>query len=235
LSAEPLVAVRGLTRRFGARTAVDRVDFEVEAGRPLALFGGNGAGKSTLLRLLCGSLRPTQGSISIAGVDPRRAPIASRNAIGLVAHGTLLYDDLSAAENLIFFGKLHGVRDPQGRARTLLASLGLARRADDPVRSYSRGMQQRVALARALVHAPPLLLLDEPATGLDVSARARFHTALHESAADGTTWILVTHAAEEGLALCPRWLFLERGRVADSGTNESPDAERLRERLSGIA
>lgn len=229
------MTARGLTRRFGARVAIDRVDFEVRSGESLALFGGNGAGKSTLLRLLAGSLRPTEGSIAIEGDEPRHAPARVRNRIGMVAHGTLLYDDLSAAENLLFFARLHGVPRPRERAKELLVALGLGDRADDPVRSFSRGMQQRVALARALVHAPPLLLLDEPGTGLDVTARARFHDALRGAAAEGATWILVTHAAEEGLALCPRWLFLERGRVEDSGTNRGLDADRLLARLREIA
>ena len=204
-------------------------------GEPLALFGGNGAGKSTLLRLLAGSLRPTQGSIAIEGSEPRHAPARVRSRIGLVAHGTLLYDDLSAEENLVFFARLHGVARAEERARELLGALGLGDRAGDPVRSFSRGMQQRVALARALVHAPPLLLLDEPGTGLDVAARSRFRDALRGAASAGATWILVTHTAEEGLALCPRWLFLERGRVADSGGSGGADADRLASRLREIA
>ena len=201
----------------------------------MALFGGNGAGKSTLLRLLAGSLRPTEGSIAIEGHEPRHAPVHVRGRIGMVAHGTLLYDDLSAEENLLFFARLHGVPRAEERARELLGELGLGDRAGDPVRSFSRGMQQRVALARALVHAPPLLLLDEPGTGLDVTARARFHAALHSAATAGATWILVTHTAEEGLALCPRWIFLERGRVTDAGANRGEDAARLASRLKDIA
>ena len=229
------MTARGLTRRFGARVAIDRVDFEVRSGESLALFGGNGAGKSTLIRLLAGSLRPTEGSIAIEGHEPRHAPARVRGRIGMVAHGTLLYDDLSAEENLLFFARLHGVPRALERARELLAELGLGDRAGDPVRAFSRGMQQRVALARALVHAPPLLLLDEPGTGLDVTARARFHDALRSAATAGATWILVTHTAEEGLALCPRWIFLERGRVTDTGTNRGEDADRLASRLKDIA
>ena len=117
MSAEPLVVARGLIRRFGATTALDGVDFTVHRGEPVALFGVNGAGKTTLLRLLSGGLKPTAGTLSIEGLDPRRAPAAARGRIGLLSHHTLLYDDLSAMENLVFFAQLHGLPSPGARAR----------------------------------------------------------------------------------------------------------------------
>jgi heme ABC exporter ATP-binding subunit CcmA len=235
LSAEILVVGRGLTRRFGATTALDGVDLTVRRGEPLALFGVNGAGKTTLLRLLAGGLKPTGGSLTIDGDDPRRAPTEARGRIGLLSHQTFLYDDLSAVENLVFFAKLHGVPQPLDRARALLGDAGLIDRADEPVRGFSRGMQQRVALARALLHDPSLLLLDEPSSGLDARSSARLEGALHDAASRGATWIIATHDVEEGLALCRRWIALDRGRVIDGGTHAGPDADRARELVRGSA
>jgi heme exporter protein A len=235
LDAALLVVGSGLTRRFGATTALDGVDLTVRRGESLALFGVNGAGKTTLLRLLSGGLKPTQGSLSIAGVDPRTAPAAARGRVGLLSHQTLLYDDLSAAENLVFFAKLHGVAKPEERARALIEEFGLTDRADEPVSGFSRGMQQRVALARALLHDPSLLLLDEPSSGLDARAATRLREALRDAATRGATWVIATHDVEEGLALCPRWISLSRGRVADSGASVGQDADRVRELVRGPA
>lgn len=235
MSAEFLVVGSGLTRRFGATTALDGVDLTVRRGEPLALFGVNGAGKTTLLRLLSGGLKPTTGSLVIEGHDPRHAPAKARGRIGLLSHHTLLYDDLSATENLVFFGKLHGLWKPEDRARALLEEVGLTDRADEPVRGFSRGMQQRVALARALLHDPSLLLLDEPASGLDARASARLREALRDAASRGATWVIATHDVEEGLALCPRWIAMRRGRVIDGGDAVGQDADRVRELVRGPA
>lgn len=228
-----LVAAHGLTRRFGATTALDGIDFEVRHGEPVALFGVNGAGKTTLLRILSGGLKPTTGSLAIDGVDPRHAPDEARGRIGLLSHHTLLYDDLSARENLEFFGSLHGLPDPASRANEMLAEVGLEDRADEPVRGFSRGMQQRVALARALLHAPSLLLLDEPSSGLDVRSSTRLRAALRDAAGRGATWVLATHDVEEGLDLCPRWVALRRGRTVDTGSSAGDDADRLRALVRG--
>jgi heme exporter protein A len=235
LNAEALVVAAGLTRRFGAATALDGVDLTVFRGEPLALYGVNGAGKTTLLRLLSGALRPTAGALSIEGVDPRTSPAAARARIGLLSHRTLLYEDLSAADNLVFFAQLHGLPEPRARAAEALLNVGLAERAGEPVRGFSRGMQQRVALARALLHEPSLLLLDEPSSGLDANASARLRQALFLAGSRGATWIMATHDVELGLALCPRWLALRHGRVIDGGTSEGADAERARSLFLGVA
>jgi heme exporter protein A len=233
LNADLLVAARGLTRRFGATTALDGIDFEVRRGEPVALFGVNGAGKTTLLRILSGGLKPTSGKLAIEGVDPRHAAADARGRIGLLSHHTLLYDDLTARENLQFFAALHGLADPAGRASAMLAEVGLEDRADEPVRGFSRGMQQRVALARSLLHEPSLLLLDEPSSGLDVRSSTRLRAALRDAAARGATWVLATHDVEEGLDLCPRWVALRRGRTIDGGVSSGEDADRLRALVRG--
>jgi heme exporter protein A len=233
LDAGLLVVARGLTRRFGATTALDGVDLTVRRGEPVALFGENGAGKTTLLRVLSGGLRPTEGTLTIEGEDPRRRPAAARGRIGLLSHQTLLYDDLSAQENLVFFAKLHGLREPEAKAREALAAAGLSDRGDEPVRGFSRGMQQRVALARALLHDPPLLLLDEPSSGLDARASARLGVALADAGERGATWVLATHDVDLGLALCGRWVAMRRGRVMDGGVSSGQNADRVRELVRG--
>ena len=229
------MVANGLTRRFGATTALDGVDLTVRRGVPLALFGANGAGKTTLLRVLSGGLKPTSGSLAIDGRDPRSAPAAARGRIGLLSHQTLLYDDLSAKENLVFFARLHGLPQPVARAQALLVEVGLSDRADEPVRRFSRGMQQRVALARALLHDPALLLLDEPSSGLDARAAARLREALRDAASRGATWVLATHDVDEGLDLCAHWIAMRRGRVMDSGVSSGADADRVRELVRGPA
>lgn len=218
-----LLTGAGLSRRFGAKSALREVDVTVRRGEPLALFGANGAGKTTLLRMLAGALKPTSGRLSI-----------DRVAIGLVTHRTLLYDDLTAEENLVLFARLHGLEDPSGRAREELEASGLTDRARDPVRSFSRGMQQRVALARALVHRPTLLLLDEPSSGLDARSSERLRATL-SGRADRVTWVVASHDVEEGLALSRRWMMLDAGRVVASGESAGPDADRARSLVLGAA
>ena len=233
MDSEFLVSASGLTRRFGATTALDDVTLNLRRGESLALFGVNGAGKTTLLRVLSGGLKPTKGTLAIDGHDPRRAPAAARGRIGLLSHHTLLYDDLSATENLVFFGQLHGVPEPLSRARLMLDDAGLGDRADEPVSRFSRGMQQRVALARALLHGPSLLLLDEPSSGLDARASAQLRGRLRDAGSRGATWILATHDVEEGLDLCPRWVAMRRGRIIDGGASAGQDADRVRLLVKG--
>lgn len=218
-----LVTGTGLSRRFGAKAALDGVDITVRRGEPLALFGANGAGKTTLLRMIAGALRPTSGRLSVGRV-----------ATGLVTHRTLLYDDLSALENLVFFARLHGQQEPQTRALAELEAVGLTDRAHEPVRGFSRGMQQRVALARALVHGPELLLLDEPATGLDARSSDRLRASLAARAHE-VTWVVASHDVEEGLALSRRWMMLAEGRVVAAGASEGADADRARALVAGAA
>jgi heme ABC exporter ATP-binding subunit CcmA len=206
-----------LTRRFGAREALSSFDLEVAPGEAVALFGGNGAGKTTLLKLAAGLLRASSGSIAVEGEDPRRVAPRSRAAIGYLAHRTLLYDDLTPFENVRFSAVLFGVADPDASTREALDRMGLAARSDDPVRTLSRGLQQRTALARALVHAPRLLLLDEPTTGLDRDAASRIVEAVKAAVRAGASAVLATHDVDAGLAAAPRWVVMDRGRAMARG------------------
>ena len=222
---------KGLTRRFGARVALDRLDLTVAAGEAIAVFGPNGAGKSTLCRLLTSTLKPTSGTIRVAGQDPRRQELTVKRMFGVVSHHTFLYDALSARENLLFFARLSGVEDPAPRVEAMLQTVGLADRGDDPVRGFSRGMQQRIALSRALLHAPEILLLDEPFTGLDPQATRWLESTITALRAGGTTILMVTHDPARGLALSDRWILLSRGRLTASGQSRATARETLEERL----
>lgn len=220
----PAIQVRGLSKKFGDRTAVRALDLDVAQGEFVALFGPNGSGKTTLIRMLAATLRPTSGTYLIAGLDPRSADRESRRRIGALFHQTFLYDELSARENLLFFASLYGVQDAASRAEALLDSMGLGERADDAVGGFSRGMQQRVALARCLISDPEVVFLDEPFTGLDPHSAARFTVALRELRRRERTVLLVTHDLRRGLELCDRFVILNRGRIVDHGSSDGLDA-----------
>ena len=217
------IEVSGLTKRFGSQAALDGIAFRLGRGESLAVFGPNGAGKTTLTRILTSTLRSTAGTIRIEGHDPREDEIRTRRTLGLISHQTFLYDDLSARENLVFFGRIHGLGDPRLRADALLESVRLEDRADDPVRTFSRGMQQRLALARCLIHDPQIVFLDEPFTGLDPYAASLFRATLERLRADGRTILLVTHNLTEGLELSDRWMILARGRIVAEGVSAGTD------------
>jgi heme exporter protein A len=208
----PVVEVRGLTRRFGGRRAVDEVSFTLGAGECLALFGPNGAGKTTLLRMLAGLLKPTSGTARIGGMTVPGGG-ATRAAVGLISHEHMLYDALTARENVEFTARLYGVRDPRAAATSALERIRMLDRADAAVRSLSRGMQQRVSIARAMVHGPQVVLLDEPFTGLDAAGAAALTAMLCELEHDGASLILVTHNLAEGLELATHAAIMRAGRL----------------------
>lgn len=210
----PRLEAEGLVRSFGAATAVDGIDFRLDPGQVLTLFGPNGAGKTTLLRLLSGSLRADGGTLRLDGapLDTRSPEWQAR--VGVLSHRGFLYAHLTARENLHFYADLYGLDDPGPRIEARLAAVGLAERADDRVREFSRGMAQRLALARTLLHDPDVVLLDEPWTGLDAHAAAVLRETL-EALRDGhRTVVLVTHNLTEGLELADRVAIQVGGRWA---------------------
>ena len=206
----PAVALRDLRRAYGERVALDGVTLSLPHGATLAVFGANGAGKTTLLRVLATLLRPHAGEARVLGCALPREGWAVRGRVGLLAHEPLLYRDLTALENLRFHARLHGVA--AGRAGELLEAVGMARRADEPVRSLSRGMAQRVAICRALLHEPELLLLDEPLANLDPGAAGAVAPLIGR--ASGATRVLISHDVEQGLAEADLVLGLRAGRPA---------------------
>jgi heme exporter protein A len=206
----PAIELRGLTRRYGERLALAEVTVAVEAGQTLAVLGPNGAGKTTLLRLLATLLRPHGGEVSVLGHPLPDESWAVRGRIGLLGHEPLLYRELTARENLRFHAALHGV-DAAGVER-LLGVVAMERRADEPLRTLSRGMVQRVAVCRALLHDPELLLLDEPRANLDPAASELVEPLVGR--ASGRTRVIVSHDPAGALAEADLVLGLVRGRVA---------------------
>lgn len=201
-----------LTKSFGTRKAVDDVSFTLPKGAFLSVFGPNGAGKTTLLGLLSTLSRPSAGTVTIAGMDARERPDAVRERIGCISHLPMLYPDLTAEENLLFFARLYGVPDPHARVKRLLDAVGLAHRRLDAVRTFSRGMTQRVSIARALVHDPEVVLLDEPYSGLDPHAVEIFDDLIGK-ARDDRTFVMVSHDLAKGFDMCTHALVLARGRM----------------------
>ena len=206
----PAVALAGVGRAYGERVALREISFTLDRGATLAVFGANGAGKTTLLRILAGLLRPHAGSARVLGAELPREAWRARGRIGLLGHDPMLYRDLTVRENLCFHARLHGVG--QERAETLVQQVGLAARADDPVRTLSRGMTQRAAICRAVLHAPELLLLDEPLANLDPGGAAAVAPLIGR--ASGPARVLISHAAEQGLAEADHVLGLRDGRQA---------------------
>ncbi|NOX63044.1 MAG: heme ABC exporter ATP-binding protein CcmA [Chloroflexi bacterium] len=208
-----LIRVQGLQKSFGRHRVLRNLNFDIEAGTSVALLGPNGAGKTTLLRILATLSRPTAGRVTIAGVDIGANPEGIRQYIGLVTHAPLLYDDLNAMENLEFFARLYGLSDAEERIRDLLTRVGLYHRRKDRVRTFSRGMVQRLAIARALLHDPPILLLDEPDTGLDPQAAEMMNDLLKELSGGERTILMTTHHLERGLEVADRVTILSGGRL----------------------
>jgi heme exporter protein A len=211
------VVAEGVRKTFDLKPVLRGVSLTVAPGATVALVGPNGAGKTTFLRILATLARPTAGEITIDGLDIRRDAQAIRQRIGFAGHIPLLYDELTAEENLLFFARMYGVQDRQARVDTLLDQVGLRLKAKDRVRNLSRGQAQRLALARALLHDPRLLLLDEPDAGLDEQGIALLEGVLRERAVAGQTTILTTHDLAWGLRVADRAVALVAGRVMYDG------------------
>lgn len=213
-----MITVRKLVKRFGLKTVLRGLDFEVREGEFVALLGPNGAGKTTFLRILASLSRPTLGEINIAGHRlPAQAATIRRN-LGVVSHLPLLYGDLNAEENLRFYGRMYGVPDICGRIDEVLELVGLMSRRRDLVRTFSRGMQQRLAIGRAILHDPEVLLFDEPHTGLDQDACDMLDRLLREVAAQGRTVVMTSHDLARVEDLASRFDVLSRGVISASAS-----------------
>lgn len=224
-----MIEVRGLKKHFGFKPILRGVSLTVAEGERMALLGANGAGKTTLLRILAALTRADSGTVSIAGLDLARDPQQVRQLIGFVAHEAFIYEELTALENLLFFGHLYGVRDARTLAVELLQRVGLERRMQDKAGTFSRGMLQRLSWARALLHRPRVLLLDEPETGLDQEGHALIDNMLAEFSASGGTVLFTTHQLERALQLSDRLLLLQGGRVIEQRQTQQTTLAELQE------
>jgi heme exporter protein A len=211
-----MITARNLYKRFGLKTILRGLDFTVEPGEFVALIGPNGAGKTTLLRILASLSRPSFGEVRIAGYRLPAQAAAVRRRLGVVSHLPLLYGDLTAEENLLFYGRMYAVPDLPNRVRHVLELVGLAERRRDLVRTFSRGMQQRLAIGRAVLHDPEVMLFDEPHTGLDQDACNMLDTVLREIAARGRTVVMTSHDLARAGDLASRFDVLSRGVIAAS-------------------
>ena len=229
-TAEPLIHVASLRKAFGTTLVLDGVDLVVRAGETVGLLGPNGTGKTTLLKILATVARPTRGQARIAGHDCAREAEQVRRIVGLVAHGTHLYDDLTAIENLTFWRRLAGQRPDPDALHAALAEVELDDCADLRVRAFSAGMKRRLSLARLLLVRPRVLLLDEPFSSLDQRARKWLEQYLHSFAAAGGAILMATHAFGRELEVVDRLVILANGRIildAPRGTLSGDEIHRL--------
>ena len=209
------VAAEDVWKYYGDYPALREIKLAVEPGSCVALLGRNGAGKTTLLRIIAGLSKAGRGRVTIFGKDARDPE--TRRRVGVLGHGISVYEELSAFENLMLFGRLYGLGDPRAAAAFWLERVGLARVADGLVREFSRGMRQRLAIARAVLHGPEVLLLDEPFTSLDDRAIEVLQTLLREALSFGCTILLSTHQLREALELATHVALLNRGQLAYQG------------------
>jgi sodium transport system ATP-binding protein len=217
-----LIEVDGISKRFGSVTALDGVSFKSSDGRITGLLGPNGAGKSTCLRVLYTVLRPDAGTARVDGIDVVGRPLDARRKLGVLPHGAGLYPQLTSRENIAYFGRLHGLKEPvlSERVEQLVERLELHEIADRRAKGFSQGERTKVALARALVHQPKNLLLDEPTSGLDVMATLALRTWLTELRARGQCIVISSHIMQEVAALCDDLVIVAHGRIVAQGTSE---------------
>ncbi len=223
------IKAEGLTKSFGPLEALRGVDLEIKKGEFYTLFGPNGAGKTTFIKILSTLAKPASGKLTINGHDAVKSPEKARAVIGVISHDPFLYENLSAFENIRFFGALYGVSGTDDRARELIDRVGLGRRAHDLVRNFSRGMKQRLAVARAIVHDPAILLLDEPYTGLDQHGAGVFGEMLSMLKTGSRTILMTTHNIEEGLDRSDRVGILAGGRIVYESRREGVQKSEFRE------
>jgi heme exporter protein A len=215
-----MITVKKLVKRFGLKTVLRGVDFDVQPGEFVALLGPNGAGKTTFLRILASLSRPSLGEVNIAGYKLPHEAAQVRARLGVVSHLPLLYGDLSAEENLRFYARMYNIANAESRITEVLDMVGLEARRRDLVRTFSRGMQQRLAIGRAVLHDPDVVLFDEPYTGLDQDASSMLDDVLKTVAAKGRTVVMTSHDLARAEDLATRFDILSRGVISASASRK---------------
>ncbi len=231
------IVIKGLRKSYGDWPVLWDLDLEVGWGQVLVVFGDNGAGKSTLLKLISTQAKPDAGEVYVNGASSRRQPDLVRRAVGVVAHSDFLYEDLTCAENLTFYGRLYGLKDIPSKVEQGLSLVGLLDRRNHRVRTLSNGMQKRLSIARALVHEPSVLLLDEPEAGLDQEALAMLEGVLTDWKSRGRSAIVTTHNVDKGQLWGDKVAVLSGGQLAlpDQGRTADTDAGGTRRDPAGSA
>ncbi len=216
------IEVRGLAKRFDDVQAVAGIDFDVQEGELFGFLGPNGAGKSTTINMLIGLARPDAGTIRIAGIDCSKNPKAAQHLMGVVPDESNLYPELTGFDNLSFCGALYGMskHDREARAGELLDRFGLTQAGGRKFGGYSKGMKRKLTIAAGIIHAPPILFMDEPTTGIDVASARQIRQLIADLNAAGTTIFLTTHYIEEAQRLCGRIAFIVQGRIVRTDTVE---------------
>jgi heme exporter protein A len=222
-----MIEIEGLIKNYGLRPILRGLNLSVAEGEFLTVFGPNGAGKTTLLRILTSLSRPSQGRVTIGGWELPAEADRVRRQLGVVSHLPLLYGDLTAEENLRFYGRMYAVENLENRILEVLQRVGLSSRRREPVRAFSRGMVQRLAIARAIIHDPAVMLFDEPYTGLDQDSAAMLDELLAEVAAQGRTVVMTTHDLARGLALSTHIAILTRGQIVYKSPSTGIDPAEL--------
>lgn len=221
-SKTPALLARQVQKTYGHFPALAGVDLDVRQGTWVTIFGRNGAGKTTFLKIVATLARASAGEMSVSGFDIHTQPERVRRSIGFLSHSTYVYRDLTPRENLRFFSRLYGREQSDDELVGRLERVGLGHRLNDPIRAFSRGLLQRVGIARTMLHDPPVLLLDEPYTGLDASAVVILNDMLEEAISDGRTVIMTTHDLELGLRTSNEAHIIDRGRIVYSGASHDP-------------
>ena len=225
----PAIEVKGLSKAFGRTPVLRDLDLGVRWGEVLTVLGPNGSGKTTLVKVLATLTRPDAGEVRVAGADVARAGQGVRRILGVVTHDTLLYDNLTAHENLRFYGRMFGLDAVEERITAVAERMCVSSRLHQRVSSLSHGMKKRISIARALLHDPMILLMDEPESGLDQEALALLEEVVGDAAARSRTVLMTTHNLERGLALGHRIAILSGGRIAYQESLASVDASALRD------
>ncbi|MFA4860975.1 ABC transporter ATP-binding protein [Methanoregula sp.] len=216
------IIARNLQKTFGPITAVDDVSIAIPEGGIFGFLGPNGAGKTTTIRMITGVLTPDAGSVRILGTDVQEDPLTAKLKMGVIPENGTVYSDLTAEQNILLTAKFFGMdtADRRKRAHEILGQLGLLERRNDLVRTFSKGMRQRISIACAIVHSPPVLVLDEPTTGLDVYSRRLVIDTVRQMNRGGSTILLTTHNIEEANALCTTISIINRGKIVATGSPE---------------
>jgi heme exporter protein A len=231
----PAIRIDTLTKRFGFTWALNDISFTLDQGDFLAVFGPNGAGKTTLIRILSTLMKPTSGRGTLLGYNLDDEGESVRKTIGVLTHHPLLFPTLTGYENLKFYGQMFEVKNLKTRIDQLLRNVGLIEYRDHLVETFSRGMQQRLAIARAIIHAPRLLLLDEPYTGLDQNGITFLRQLLRDFLDEGKTVIMTSHDFDRDLELCTKAAILKEGQLVYYGdpSEEEEGFESLYRRCVG--